>query len=126
LTPPAWIPSAKRDLWLRLFGTTDPKLIAKWKRYHENNPWVYAEFLKVARELRADGFGECSAWLIINQIRWIVARKTKGDTFKISNDYVAIYARMAIWHFPDEFEHFFTIKKMKEERGVWREPASDI
>jgi len=99
--------------------------MVRWKRYHNQNPWVARKFLEIARELKADGFGECSAWLIINQIRWLDARRTKGDTFKISNDYVAIYARMAIYMYPDEFEGFFTIKRMKEERGVWNDTLSE-
>jgi hypothetical protein len=115
--PPDSIPQEKHDLWRRLFGHTDPKLLKRWKRYNANNPWVFPKFLELARELKREGFEECSGWLIVNQIRWQVYRSTKGDTFKISNDYVAILTRIAIYKYPDEFEGFFSIKRMKEERG---------
>jgi len=55
------------------------------------------------------------AALVINKMRWDYAIKTSGDDFKISNNFIAYYARMFRAKNPDHQE-FFTIKPLKGER----------
>ena len=77
----------------------------KWWRWHNANPDVYDMF----------GHTHLSAWLIVNRIRWEVAMETSGDDFKISNDFIAYYARL--FHAKNKkHEGFFRTKKLKEEQ----------
>ena len=58
------------------------------------------------------GKKKLSAWLIINRIRWETTVVTSGEDFKISNDYIAYYARLFM-HKNPEYSGFFNIKPMK-------------
>jgi hypothetical protein len=86
---------------------------SKFQKYHTANPDVYKLFLQYAREVKAAGFTQYGAWAIMNRIRWhhdINKRRTDG--FKISNDYIAWYARKALEDYPTEFKGFFKLKKL--------------
>lgn len=85
----------KRDFW----------------EWHEANPKVWEYFERFSLEIVASGRNKVSHWLIINRIRWEVYFETTGDEFKISNDYIAFYARLWRDRHP-EHKDLFTIKHM--------------
>lgn len=96
----------------------DPKLVARFRDYHEKNPKVWKDFLDKARLIkhthRRDRY---SAWWIINAIRWETDTATTGDVFKINNDFIALYARAA--EFADKsLENLFEKREMKPERRL--------
>ena len=87
----------------------------KWWRWHNANPDVYDMFERFALDAIRQGHTNLSAWLIVNRIRWEVAMETSGDDFKISNDFIAYYARL--FHAKNkQHEGFFRTKKLKEEQ----------
>lgn len=86
----------------------------KWWKWHKDNPQVYELFERFTFEAIGSGREHFSHWLIMNRIRWETAIKTTGPVFKISNDYIAYYARLFMSLHP-EYKGFFRIKKMKEE-----------
>ena len=71
-------------------------------------------FERFALDAIRQGHVQLSAWLIINRIRWEVAMETSGDDFKISNDFIAYYARLFHAYHP-EHQGFFRTKKLKDE-----------
>lgn len=85
----------------------------KFEKYHAHNPYVYQLFLNYAYEVKQAGFVKYSAWAIMNRIRWHhdINTPQKGE-FKISNDYIAWYARKAIEDCPLQFKGFFKLKKL--------------
>jgi hypothetical protein len=85
-----------------------------WWEWHKKNPHVWALFEKFSREAVGRGRKKISHWLIINRIRWETSIVTTGCDFKISNDYIAFYARLWIALYPDHKE-LFNVKKMKGE-----------
>ncbi len=92
---------------------TQPTIQEKFKKYHAANPKIYGLFLMYARKVRISGFTRYSAWAIMNRIRWHHDVNTSdASRFKISNDYIAWYARKAIADYPDEFVGFFKLKKL--------------
>lgn len=101
-----------------LFSDIDPLLLKKFKTYHAENPHVYIRFLKLAKEMKRTGRKRYSQWIIINKMRWDSDIKTKDEVFKISNDYIALYARMVVYNHP-EFSGFFELKKMKKVRKIF-------
>lgn len=101
-----------------LFEDIDPLLLKKFKSYHTENPHVYTRFLELAVEMKRTGRERYSQWIIINKMRWDSDIKTKDDVFKISNDYIALYARMVVYNCP-EFSGFFELKKMKKVRKMF-------
>jgi hypothetical protein len=93
----------------------DEELAKSFLKFHESNPDIYDAFERFSREALKSGLKRCSHWLIVNRIRWYTDIETTGSKFKISNDYIALYARLLIHQFP-EFDGFFTLKKMKAYR----------
>jgi hypothetical protein len=82
-----------------------------WWKWHCNNPDVWLYFERFSLEAINRGRTRISHWLIINRIRWEVNIVTTGEDFKISNDYIAFYARLWNARYP-QYKNLFTIKKM--------------
>lgn len=84
----------------------------RWWQWHLQNPDVYRLFEAFAFEAIDRGHRKLSAWLVVNRIRWETAVVTSGDDFKISNDFIAFYARHFMEQHP-EHQGFFRTKPMK-------------
>ena len=89
-----------------------PKLLEKFKQFHVDNPLVYDLFKRFADEAKSSGRQRFSHWMIANRIRWYTSVETHGSEYKLSNDFISLYARLLVYHCP-EFEGFFMFKKMK-------------
>lgn len=88
------------------------ELTARFEAFDSENPQVYDLFKQFSFELIATGKKKSSAWLIANRLRWETAIKTTGDDFKISNDFIALYARKFMRNYPI-YRGFFVTKPMK-------------
>ena len=99
-----------------LFLGCDPVLFNKFRNYHFRNPTTFVLFLRYWQELLDSGHERGSTWLIVNRIRWD-AVITRDDAFEFacSNDFNALYARLAM-HYRPEHEEFFAIKRFKPSR----------
>lgn len=90
----------------------DPRLVERFVSYHRRHPQVWKLFIRYARQMRDGGNRKrYSAWAIINRIRWDHDME-KTEVFKIANQYIAVYARLAMHVYP-EFEGFFDLRPMK-------------
>lgn len=89
----------------------EPSLKEKWWAWHRKNPHVYELFERFTMQAINKGRAKLSAWLIVNRIRWETSIETDGDDFKISNDYIALYARLFM-HLNPQYDGVFTIKRM--------------
>ena len=87
-----------------------------WWNWHKENPHVWEYFEKFALEAVRMGRTKVSHWLIINRIRWEVTIVTTGSDFKISNDYIAFYARLWKAKYPEHKDLFNTKHMIGEPR----------
>lgn len=88
-------------------------LTDKFNQYHRDNPQVYELFKRFTFMAIKRGHNRLSAWMIANRIRWETSIETFSvDEYKISNDYIALYARMFMREHP-EYDGFFKTKEMK-------------
>ncbi len=87
----------------------------KWWIWHKANPHVYELFKRFTMQAINGGHRNLSAWLIVNRIRWETSIETKGDDFKISNDFIAYYSRLFMHDHP-QYKGFFRTKTLKSER----------
>jgi hypothetical protein len=87
----------------------------KWWIWHKANPHVYELFKRFTMQAISRGHRNLSAWLIVNRIRWETSIETKGDDFKISNDFIAYYSRLFMHDHP-QYKGFFRTKTLKSER----------
>jgi len=81
-----------------------------WWEWHKENPKVWEYFERFSLEIVKMRRKKVSHWLIINRIRWEVYMETTGE-FKISNDYIAFYARLWKAKYP-QYADLFNTKKM--------------
>jgi hypothetical protein len=86
----------------------------EWWDWHKANPDVWRLFERFSLEAINMGHKRLSAWLIVNRIRWESMVVTTGNDYKITNDYIAFYARLFINKYP-QYSGFFVTKKMKGE-----------
>jgi hypothetical protein len=89
----------------------------KWWDWHLSNPHVWSLFERYAFEAISSGRKNYSHWAILQRIRWNYEIETRGGEFKISNDYIAWYARMFAAKHP-EHRGFFRLKPLKEETAL--------
>lgn len=108
----------------KIFENADPRLVARFKEFHEANGFVYAKFFEMALKARAK-FHKYSAVTIIHTIRWERDLQTEGEVFKINNDYIALYSRLLMWCHPDYFSNFFEIREMKPEKRLISDAQRD-
>ncbi len=83
----------------------------KFDIYHANNPHVYTLFEKFAKEA-AQYRKRYSADAVAHRIRWETMISTEGDDFKLSNSWVAFYARLFMKKNP-EYDGFFQVKQQR-------------
>ena len=87
-------------------------LTERFEKWDAMNPHFYTMFKKFTFEAINKGHTKLSAWLVSNRIRWETTIVTKGEPYKISNDFIALYARKFMKDYP-EYEGFFRTKEMK-------------
>lgn len=88
-------------------------LTNRFNQFHNDNPQVYEMFKKFTFMAIRRGHNRLSAWMIANRIRWETSIETISvEDYKISNDYIALYARKFMSDYP-EYNGFFQIKEMK-------------
>lgn len=84
----------------------------KWWEYHKENPHVYDLVEKFTFDVIKRGYDRYSINSIFERIRWHTDVETEGDTFKISNNHRAYYARYFM-HLHPQYEGFFTTKELR-------------
>ena len=88
----------------------------RWWAWHQENPHVYRLFKRFTFEaLMKQRHKHLGAWLVVNRIRWETNIETTGEDFKISNDFIAYYARLFMAQHP-EHKGLFRTKRLKGER----------
>lgn len=80
-----------------------------FKKYHEENPQIYAEFKKITFQLIGRNYKRLGASLILEVIRY-QTMISGNDQYKINNNYKAGYSRLFEKDFP-QYEGIF-LKRM--------------
>ena len=86
----------------------EDEYLAAFNNYHAENPHVYELFKRFAFEAIQAGYEHYSSYCIINRIRWHSEVETRGDPFKINNNYTPRYARKFHDDFPEHAGFFRT------------------
>lgn len=84
-----------------------------FNNYLKENPTVYKKFKKYANQMFKNGRRRYSAWAIINGIRWETELKTRGNKFKINNDFIALMTRKLVRE-NKNFKGFFLTRPLKQ------------
>ena len=84
----------------------------KWWNWHKKNPHVWELFVQYTFQAINAGRKNYSVNAIFERIRWHTDIETKGDSFKISNNHRAYYARYFHVMYP-EHDGFFRTKMLR-------------
>lgn len=87
----------------------------KFVKFHEDNPKVWELFTKFTFDVIGTGRKHYSVNAIFERIRWHTDIETEGDSFKLSNNHRAYYARHFHEKYP-EYDGFFKTKELRSER----------
>lgn len=82
---------------------------ARFRAFHEANPWVYDALRTLALDRVRNGARKVGIGMLWEVLRWQYERATKSeDGLKLNNDYRSRYARLLGENEPELAEVFFT------------------
>lgn len=110
-------PETAAARWGRLTADARPELVAAYQGWAKANPHVVETFLSLAQQMKAAGRDRYSGWAIVAKMRWDHDLTTKGDVFKIRNDFIGMMARHSVARDPS-LEHFFEMRQMGRHGNV--------
>lgn len=85
----------------------------RFEAFHSQNPQVYAAYRSLAFQLLGQGVKRYGISGLTEILRWQFALQTKGDSFRINNDYRSRYVRMLVKNHP-ELDGFFEFRQLRE------------
>lgn len=74
--------------------------------FDQENPRVYALFIRFSLQALAKGYRKFAAAAIFERIRWEIAIETTEVDFKLNNNHKAYFARKAMLDYP-QLKGFF-------------------
>jgi hypothetical protein len=74
--------------------TIEPPISARFAEFHRENPRVYDELVRLARRGRQAGRTKMGINQLFEVLRWNVSLTTRGEDFKLNNNYAPHYARL--------------------------------
>jgi hypothetical protein len=87
-------------------------ILSDFRKYHAANPHVYQLFRRFTLQVINTGRERYGAKSIFEQIRWHTEIESKGEDFKINNNYTPFYARMFMYEYPQN-DGFFRLRTMR-------------
>jgi hypothetical protein len=93
------------------FGFISP-LERTFRNFHDKNPEVYAELVAHALKLKRAGRDVYGINSLIEVVRWHRNIQTRGDEFKINNNYAPFYSRLIMQKEP-RLDGFFNLRKQR-------------
>lgn len=80
----------------------------RFEAFHASNPWVYQAFCQITDDWIARGKGRIGIGMLTEILRWQYGRQTRGDDFKINNNFRSRYVRLMVAEHPEYAEVFQT------------------
>lgn len=80
----------------------------RFEAFHALNPWVYTAFCQITDDWIARGKGRIGIGMLTEILRWQYGRQTRGDDFKINNNFRSRYVRLMVSEHPEYAEVFQT------------------
>lgn len=102
----------------------ESELEAKFNKYHRDNPHVYRLLLRFTLEALRAGKNNWGMKGVYERARWYADIETKGDSFKLNNNYTAFYSRLLMSENPETLTGFFTIREQTSGGKAYEEDFS--
>jgi hypothetical protein len=91
------------------------KKVTIWEQFiafHQANPHIYSTLRSMALKMRREGISHYGMKGLFEVLRWQYALQTKGDPYKLNNNYTALYARLLMEQEP-ELHGFFETRRRR-------------
>lgn len=85
----------------------------RFEAFHRANPQVYAALRGLALQMLGNGVRQYGIKGLFEILRWQFALQTKGEPFKLCNDYTSRYARLLV-NLNPELDGFFEFRSLRE------------
>ena len=95
-----------------LFEGYPPKSLQRFKQWNVDNPEIFKRFKAAAVRMKKTGRKHYSGYPIFYHMRYEYDLVTKGDPFKINNNYLSMLIRLLIYHLP-EFDGWFELREIR-------------
>lgn len=69
---------------------------ARFEHFHRLNPHVLDAVVSIALDLKSRGFNKGGMKQIFERLRWLYAIQTRGEEYRLNNDFTAYYARVVM------------------------------
>lgn len=79
----------------------ETRLDREFSEFHESNPDVYAELVRLAREAVARGRRRIGIKMLWEVLRWHFWLQTSSEDFRLNNNFPSRYARLVMAREPD-------------------------
>lgn len=86
----------------------------RFDAFHGRNPQVYKALRQLALDMRGRGVRHYGIKALFEVLRYEYALRTEGDTFKLNNNYTALYARLLMEQEPELAGFFETRRRLTE------------
>lgn len=86
-----------------------------FEAFHENNPHVYDQLVRMARQAKAAGVERWGMKRLFEVLRWERAIESRGEPFLLNNNFTAFYARLVMEREPD-LVGFFETRRSQADR----------
>jgi hypothetical protein len=85
----------------------------RFESFNKANPRVYAALKSLAIQMLNAGVKQYGIKGLFEILRWDFAIRTKGEPFRLSNDFTSRYARLLMEQEP-ELRDFFELRELRE------------
>lgn len=100
-------------------GRGSQSLEDRFWRFHETNPQVFLELVRLARRAHERGCRKVGIKMLWEVMRWnltVETRREDGDDFKLNNNLPSRYARLIMGAVP-ELAELFEVRELKTLSG---------
>jgi hypothetical protein len=82
----------------------------RFRDFHGNNPAVYTELVRMARQMQSRGYQKIGIELVFAAYRWNQMLHTSADeyNYKLNNNFTSRYARLIMTQEEDLADFFHT------------------
>lgn len=87
-----------------------PKVERAFRIFHRTNPHVLRSLIELTEELHRTGARRIGMKMLFEVLRWQTMLATRGDDFKLNNNYCSYYARV-LMHRRPEFRGMFQLRE---------------
>ena len=84
----------------------------RFESFHALNPWVLRQLERMTADCAERGFGHIGIGMLFELLRYRYGAATRGDAFRLNNDYRSRYARLLIEEHP-EWTHLFEVRALR-------------